>query len=183
MKSAAEEAELEVAKVRNAFVALFRLQPEVRTSEKAVSHQTSTTPELTIVSRDVEVTRDAMHTWWGSTKIIRLRAVYRVRAGFDLSQRFQVQLANLTVAVTVPRAKILSLEPTLTQIEELRDGLWNKIQAEDINRELNKMSEMAKAKSEPLKEEAEKTFRELLAQKIGDQNFRLEFIPDTTLPR
>jgi hypothetical protein len=177
------QAETEVAKVRDAFSDLFHLQPTIKVSEKVVLEQTATTPELAMVSRDVEVTRDAVQVWWGSAKTIRMRSVYRVRAGFDLSQRFEIQVQGPEIAVDVPRAKILSVEPVWTKIEELRDGLWNKIQACDIEREVNKMPEIARSKSSSLAEEAEKTFRRLLTEKMGDQYIRLEFVPETAEPK
>jgi serine/threonine protein phosphatase PrpC len=67
-------------------------------------------------------------------------------------------------------------------IEELRDGLWNKIQASDVEREVKRMPEIARAKSDSLPEEAEQTFKRLLAQKIADQNIRLEFISKAVPP-
>jgi hypothetical protein len=181
--SAANQAEIEVAKVRDAFIELFRMQPKIRLRENVVLDQTATTPELAVVSRDVEVTRDAMQTWWGSTKTIRMRGVYRVKAGFDLSHEFQVQIEESEIAVGVPRAKILSVEPISMNIEELRDGLWNKIQASDIEREANTMPEIARAKSDLLPEEAEQTFKRLLAQKITGQNIRLDFISEAVPPK
>jgi len=169
LQSASNQAEIEVAKVRDAFSDLFHLQPTIKVSEKVVLGQIATAPELAVLSRDVEVTRDTMQVWWGSAKTIRMRSVYRVRAGFDLSQRFEVQVQGPEISIDVPRAKILSVEPVLTKIEELRDGLWNKIQACDVEKELNKMPEIARSKSASLPEEAEKVFRQLLTQKMGDQ--------------
>src|SRR6516164_4088571 len=183
VRSASDQAETEVAKVRDAFSELFHLQPTIKVSEKVILEQTATTPELAIVSRDVEVTRDAVQVWWGSAKTIRMRSVYRVRAGFDLSQKFEVQVQGPEIAIDVPRAKILSVEPVWTKIEELRDGLWNKIQACDVEKEVNKMPEIARSKSIALPEEAEKIFRGLLMQKMGDQYVRLEFIPEMAEPR
>jgi hypothetical protein len=181
--SASNQAEIEVAKVRDAFIELFHMQPNISLSENVVLDQTATTPELAIVSRDVEVRRDAMQTWWGSTKTIRMHSVYRVKAGFDLSHdELQVQLRESGIAIGVPRAKILSVEPILMNIEELRDGLWNKIQASDVEREVKRMPEIARAKSDSLPEEAEQTFKRLLAQKIADQNIRLEFISKAVPP-
>jgi len=181
--SAANQAAIEVAKVRDAFTELFRMQPKIRLRENVVIDQTATTPELAVVSRDVEVTRDAMQTWWGSTKTIRMRGVYRVKAGFDLSHELQVQVEESGIAVGVPRAKILSVEPISMNIEELRDGLWNKIQASDIEREANSMPEIARAKSGSLPEEAEQTFKRLLAQKITGQNIRLDFVSEAVPPK
>jgi hypothetical protein len=183
LHSASLQAETEVAKIRDTFSDLFHLQPTIKVSEKVVLEQTATTPELAIVSRDVEVTRDAVQVWWGSAKTIRMRSVYRVRAGFDLSQKFEVQVQGPEIAIDVPRAKILSVEPVWTKIEELRDGLWNKIQACDVEKEVNKMPEIARSKSTSLPEEAEKIFRGLLMQKMGDQYVRLEFIPEMAEPK
>jgi len=183
LQSASNQAEIEVAKVRDAFSDLFHLQPTIKVSEKVVLGQIATAPELAVLSRNVEVTRDTMQVWWGSAKTIRMRSVYRVRAGFDLSQRFEVQVQGPEISIDVPRAKILSVEPVLTKIEELRDGLWNKIQACDVEKELNKMPEIARSKSTSLPEEAENIFRQLLTQKMGDQYVRLEFIPGTAEPK
>jgi hypothetical protein len=183
LHAASIQAETEVAKIRDTFSDLFHLQPTIKVSEKVVLGQTATTPELAMVSRDVEVTRDAVQVWWGSAKTIRMRSVYRVRAGFDLSQKFEVQVQGPEIAIDVPRAKILSVEPVWTKIEELRDGLWNKIQACDVEKEVNKMPEIARSKSTSLPEEAEKIFRGLLMQKMGDQYVRLEFIPEMAEPK
>jgi hypothetical protein len=181
--SASNQAATEIAKVRDAFVDLFHLQPKIKTSERVAFEQTATTPELAIISRDVEVTHDALQTWWGSTKTIRIYSVFRVKAGFDLSQNFEVQMHGPEIVVEVPHAKILSVESISTGIAELRDGLWNKIRAEDIEKEMNKMPEIARTKSHSLPEEAEKTFKRLLTQKMGDQQIRLEFIPDAASPK
>jgi Protein of unknown function (DUF4230) len=183
LNSASNQTASEIAKVRNAFFELFHLQPKIKVDETVVQQQTVTAPELAIVSRDVEVIRYAVQTWWGSTKTIRLRSVYRIKAGFDLSQKFEVQVRGSEIVVDLPKAKILSIEPVSTNVEELRDGLWNKIQADDIEKEVNKMPEIARAKSNTLPDEAEETLKRLLAQKMDKQNIRVEFIPDRPSPK
>jgi hypothetical protein len=183
LNSASNQTASEIAKVRNAFFELFHLQPKIKVDETVVQQQTVTAPELAIVSRDVEVIRSAVQTWWGSTKTIRLRSVYRIKAGFDLSQKFEVQVRGSEIVVDLPKAKILSIEPVSTNVEELRDGLWNKIQADDIEKEVNKMPEIARAKSNTLPDEAEETLKRLLAQKMDKQNIRVEFIPDRPSPK
>jgi len=183
LHSASNQLETEVAKVRDVFIELFHMQPKISLSENVVLNQIATTPELAIVSRDVEVTRDAMQTWWGSTKTIRMSSVYRVKAGFDLAHELQVQVRESEITIGVPRARIISVEPISMHIEELRDGLWNKIQASDVEREVNRMPEIARTKSDSLPEEAEQTFKRLLAQKIAGQNIRLEFISNAALPK
>jgi hypothetical protein len=179
VNSAANQVASEVAKVREAFIDLFHLQPTINVSQDILLKQTATAPELVIASRDAEVTREAVQTWWGSTKTIRLHSVYRVKAGFDLAQKFDVQVRESEITIKVPPARILNVEPLSMTVEELRDGLWNKIQPQDIENEVNKMPELAKAKSSSLPEEAQKIFEQLLATKLGDQHLHVEFVPET----
>ena len=120
-----------------------------------------------MVSRDTDVTHDAAETWLGSTKTIRIHATYRVKAGFDLSKKLEVSVAGQEVNIKVPKATILSVEPLSLGVEELRNGLWNKIQPQDIDRELQKMPELARAKAASLPDEAEQTFAALVIGKTG----------------
>ena len=156
----------------------FNLQPKISVNETAVFDQTKTALELVVVDRDTDVTRDAAQTWFGSTKRIRIHATYRVKAGFDLSHKLEVNLAGQEVNIKVPKASILSVEPLTLKVEELRNGLWNKIQPEDIDRELKKMPELARAKAASLPDEAEQTFERLLSEKLGDLHVHVQILAD-----
>ena len=169
-------------KIRDAFVDLFHLQPKISVNENVVFDQTKTALELAVVSRDVEVTRDAAQTWLGSTKTIRIHATYRVKAGFDLSRNFEVTVADREVNIKVPRAKILTVEPLNISVEELKNGLWNKIQPQDVERELQRMQELARTKAGSLSDDAERTFKRLLSEKLGDLSVQIQTQPDTGLP-
>ena len=169
-------------RIRDAFVDLFHLQPKISVNENVVFDQTKTALELAVVSRDVEVTRDAAQTWLGSTKTIRIHATYRVKAGFDLSQSFEVTVADRQVNIKVPKAKILSAEPLTITVEELKNGLWNKIQPQDVERELQRMQELARTKASSLPDDAERTFKRLLSQKLGDLSVHIQTQPDAGLP-
>ena len=136
-------------------------------NETAVFDQTKTALELVVVDRDTDVTHDSAETWFGSTKTIRIHATYRVKAGFDLSKNLEVSVAGQEVNIKVPKATILSVEPLSLTVDELRNGLWNKIQPQDIDRELKKMPELARAKAASLPDEAEQTFERLLSRKTG----------------
>jgi Protein of unknown function (DUF4230) len=103
-----------------------------------------------------------------------MHATYRVKAGFDLSRKLEVNVAGQEVNIKVPKATILSVEPLSLAVDELRDGLWNRIQPEDIDRELKKMPELARAKASSLPNEAEQTFERLLSEKLGDLHIHVE---------
>ena len=174
LHSVSDQASSEARKVRDAFVELFQLQPKISANDNVVFEQTKTALELAVVSRDIEVTRDDAQTWLGSIKTIRIHATYRVKAGFDLFQKLEINVAGRDVNIKVPKAKILTIEPLSIIIEELRNGLWNKIQPQDVDRDLQSMHDLARTKATPLADEAELTFKRLLSQKLGDLNVHVQ---------
>jgi uncharacterized protein DUF4230 len=178
LNSASDQASTQVRKIRDAFVDLFELQPKITVNEQVVYDQAKTALELAILSRDIVVTRDAAQTWLGSTKTIRIHATYRVKAGFDLAQKLEVRVSDHEADIKIPKAKILSIEPLSVVVEELRDGLWNKIQPQDVDRELAKMKELVRAKAGSLPDDAEQSFDRLVSQKLGDLNVHLEIHSD-----
>jgi hypothetical protein len=182
LRSVSQQASAEARKIRDAFVDLFQLQPKITVNESVVFDQTKTALELAVVSRDIEVTHDASQTWMGSIKTIRIHATYRVKAGFDLSQKLEVNIAGREVEIKVPKAKILSLEPLSVKVEELRNGLWNRIQPQDVDRELERTQELARTKASALPADAELTFRRLLSQKLGDLKVRVQTQPEAGIP-
>jgi hypothetical protein len=176
--SVSNQASVDARKIRNAFVELFQLEPRISVNETAVFDQTKTALELVVVDRDTDITRDTAQTWFGSTKKIRIHATYRVKAGFDLSRKLEVNLVGQEVNIKIPKASILSVEPLTLKVDEIRGGLWNRIQPEDLDRELKKMPEMARAKAVSLPEEAEQTFKRLLSERLGDLHVNVQIQPE-----
>ena len=181
INSASDQASAQVRKIRDAFVDLFELQPKITVNQEVMYDQAKTAPELAILSRDIVVTRDAAQTWLGSTKTIRIHATYRVKAGFDLAQKLEVKVSDREADIKIPKAKILSVEPLSVVVEELRDGLWNKIQPQDVDRELARMQELARAKAGSLPDDAEQSFERLVSQKLGDLNVHIEIQSDASV--
>jgi hypothetical protein len=172
--SASNQATVDAVKIRDAFVDLFQLQPKISVNETAVFGETKAALQLVVVEQDTDITNETAETWFGSTKTIRMHATYRVKAGFDLSKKLEVNVAGQDVNIKVPKATILSVEPLSLAVDELRDGLWNQIQPQDIDRELKKMPELARTKASSLPGEAEQTFKRLLSERLGDLHVHLE---------
>jgi hypothetical protein len=172
--SASNQATVDALKIRDAFVELFQLQPKISVNETAVLGETKASLELVVVDRNTDITNDTTETWFGSTKTIRMHGTYRLKAGFDLSKKLEVNVEGQDVNVKVPKATILSVEPLSLAVDELRDGLWNRIQPQDIDRELKKMPELARAKASSLPDEAEQTFKRLLSERLGDFHVHVE---------
>jgi Protein of unknown function (DUF4230) len=178
VSSASNQASMEANKIRDIFVDLFQLQPKISVNETVLFDQTKTAPELVLIRRDADVMHNASETWFGSTKTIRIHATYRVKAGFDLSKPLEVSVAGQEVTIKVSKARILSVEPLSLVVDELKNGLWNKIQPQDLDRELEKMPELARTKSASLPDEAQQTFQRLLAQRLGDLHVNVQSQPD-----
>jgi hypothetical protein len=161
-----QESSTNAKRIRDALVDLFQIEPRIRINDSVVYDQPKSLLEFAVASRETEVTRNTSHTWLGSTKTIRIKTRYRVKAGFDLDQQLDVSVTDHNATVKVPPAKILSVEPLATSVEELNDGLWNKIQPEDVENELKAMPELAREKESTLPLEAEQNFARLLSEKV-----------------
>jgi hypothetical protein len=181
--TASNRASVDARKVRDAFVDLFQLQPRISVNETTVFGETKPALELAVVDRDTDVTHNAAETWFGSTKTIRMHATYRVKAGFDLSKKLEVSVTGQEVNIKVPKATILSVESLSLEVDELRDGLWNKIEPQDIDRELKKMPELARAKASSLPDEAERAFQRLLSERLGDLHVHIEHLADSGIEK
>jgi hypothetical protein len=122
--------------------------------------------QLTVLTKDAQVMHESDQSWLGSTKHIRIRATFRLHAGFDLDKECQVAVKGTTVTVTLPPAKIVSTEATHWEVEELQDGLWNKIQPQDVAAELNALPKIAEAQEPELAAEAQRAFERELSDKL-----------------
>ena len=139
------------ATVSQAFKDILQIQPRVIVNERVVVNQSSSVLELAVLSREVEVEREFEHTWLGSTKRLRLRGAYRIKTGFDLTQPFSVELSDAPgtpARVSLPAPKILSVEPVHVEVLALENGLWNKVQPENLESEIAALPDEARRKAQ-----------------------------------
>ena len=163
----------QVEKMRNVLADSFQLRPRISIKDHVVYEQSQNVLELTVLTKDTEVTRESDQTWFGSTKHIRIRATFRLHAGFDLEKKCEVTVQGPTVLVKLPPAKILSAEVLGWNVEQLQDGLWNKIQPEDVQAELKALPELATAKEPKLPEEAQQHFEKQLEEKLAPLGYKV----------
>lgn len=166
-------AELErlARKAREAFVGLTQLQPRVTINDRVLFEQTNAVAELALVSRQTEVDHDFMHTWAGSTKRMRLHGTFNVKAGFDLRDNLSIDVREKEVVVTLPHATILTVEQQQVDVMEFENGYWNRISAEDVEKELAALPALARAKAteSDLAAEAERALQKHLEQRLGTE--------------
>jgi hypothetical protein len=154
--------------LRNAFVDIAHLQPRITINNRVYLEQTTTTSELALVSRRVEVEHEFAHTWAGSAKRIKLHGTFAVKAGFDLRQNLTVDVRPDEIIVQLPHAQILGVEQEQLDVLEFQNGLWNRISADDVKSELSILPQLARQKAEESKlaEEAERSLQQQLDQRI-----------------
>ena len=153
-------------KARDTFVDLAHLQPKVMVNNRVYFEQTTTVAELAVLARRVEVEHEMMHTWAGSTKRIKLHGTYLIKAGFDLREKFTVDVRPNEVVIALPHAQILSVEQEQVEVLTLENGLWNRISPDDIQAQLATLPEQARQKAAGLPAEAEQTFTRQVLEKF-----------------
>ena len=154
--------------LRSAFVDIAHLQPRITINNRVYLEQTTTTSELTVLSRRIEVEHEFAHTWAGSSKRIKLHGTFAVKAGFDLRQDLAVDVRPDEILVQLPRAQIVGVEQDQLDVLEFENGLWNRISADDVKNELSILPQLARQKAEEsgLPAQAERALEEQLTQRI-----------------
>ena len=169
--------------MRDAFVAVAGgMQPRVTVNEHVVYEQSSPVLELAVLEREATVERETENTWMGSTKHLRVRGQYRVKAGFDLTRPFSVGIDGDhadAVRLQMPRARLLSVELEKLDVLTMDNGLWNHVAPEEFEQEVNALNLDARQKAwrEGMASEAEKIFAGQLQEKLGPEH-RLEIVND-----
>jgi hypothetical protein len=133
--------------VRDAFVEMARLQPRVTVNNRVYLEKTTATAQLAILSRQVEVEHEFLHTWAGSTKRVKLHGTFIAKAGFDLQQDVAVDLRPDEIAISLPHASILGVEQKLVEVLAFENGFWNRISAADLESQLATLPELARQKA------------------------------------
>jgi len=164
--------------VRDAFVSVLRVQPQVTVDQRVVMTQTAPIAELAVVTKEELVTIGlTAHFEVMSVQIpltekkLTAEAVYRIKAGFNLEEPFRVEInpVSHTVEAKMPHAIILSVE----QIGKLSyrgdDALLNRITDEERAEIVNNLNAAAHAEAEKpgLKEDAEKQVEQRLNDLIN----------------
>ena len=164
--------------LRDAFMEVAHLQPRITINNRVYLEKRTTTAQLAILSRQIEVEHELLHTWAGSTKRIKLHGTFTAKAGFDLHQNVAVDLGPDEITVHLPRASILGLEQEQTEVLAFENGFWNRISAADLENELAVLPDLArqKAAESGMLGEAETTLKRQLNERIhADRDFALVF--------
>ncbi|MEY2520617.1 MAG: hypothetical protein QOF24_2376 [Verrucomicrobiota bacterium] len=133
--------------VRDAFVEVAQLQPRITINNRVYVERTTATAQLTILSRQIEVELEFLHTWAGSTKRMKLHGTFTAKAGFDLQHDVAVDLRPDEIAISLPHAIVLGVEQKQIEVLAFENGFWNRISAADLEGQLAVLPELARQKA------------------------------------
>ena len=164
--------------LRAAFIDIAHLQPRITINDRVYMEQTTPVSELVVLSRRIEVEHELLHTWVGSSKRVKLHAIFIAKAGFDLRKGLWIDIRPDQIMVQLPHAQILGVEQQQVDVLAFENGLWNHISGQDVQSELSALPELAwkKAAESGLSAKAEETLQQQLEQRIHTaQPLRLIF--------
>jgi len=164
--------------VRSAFVDIAHLQPRITINNRVYMEQTVPVSELVVLSRQIEVEHDFLHTWLGSSKRVRLHGTFTVKAGFDLQQELAVDVRPDQIVIELPHAQILDVAQDQVDVLAFENGFWNRISGDDVQNELAILPQLARQKATEagLPAEAERALQQQLNERVhAPQPLRLIF--------
>jgi hypothetical protein len=159
---------LEIAdRVTNA----LQVRPKVVVRHRTIVEQQSDVLKLVTLEKTVTERQRLDESWLHSTKTFEIEADFVIRAGFDLSKPFVIEVdSSRAVRATLPPAEILATEMHDVRILRDEDGLWNRLTAADREQAIRelRLRISLRARESDLREQArtnaEKRLTELLAR-------------------
>jgi uncharacterized protein DUF4230 len=151
----------------------LRARPTIYMNTYVVVEEKKPIAELALVSRLTDVDHRIESVLFRSKAELALRAVYNVKAGFDLrTARFAAILdPNLKKArLELPPPKVLSLEMVRYEVIKDRSGWWNRIS--ESERELAMQRMQADAKLEAIRAGILQECRQELEKGMADVSKR-----------
>jgi hypothetical protein len=116
---------------------IFNVTPEITVNNTVVLQQQTPILELATVSQKFQHQYDWTNTWLGSTKKIHITGSFEAKAGFDLHQKFSIEIDDDKAIVTLPQPKLLSIESQGDVAFTDENGVWNWVHAEDRAKAMN----------------------------------------------
>jgi hypothetical protein len=161
--------------IRDAFVQVLRVQPQITINQRVVLTQTAPIAELAVVTKEEFITlgfTEHLEIFTVQLPLTEKKLVaegtYQIKAGFDLSQPFSVEIDPAThdVHAAMPHAKILSVEQVGDLVFDGEDAILNRVTNAERQQIVNNLNAAARdaAEKSTLKSDAE----EQVAQRLKD---------------
>lgn len=156
---------------------IFHITPEITVNNIVVLQQQTPILELATVSQKFQHHYDWTNTWLGSTKKINIQGTFEAKAGFDLSQKFSIDINSDRAVVTLPPPKLLSIEPSGDVRFADENGVWNWVDAKDRSRAMNAFTKDARRYGQEAKfvEQSKTAMENKLREIFSHHGMQVEF--------
>src|SRR5690606_6204190 len=115
----------------------FRFTPEIKVNNTIVLNQQSPVFELSVLTQHFQHHYNWEHTWLGSTKRIFITGTFNAKVGFDLNERFSIDLRDDKAFVSLPQPVALSVESSGDIVYRDEQGVWNWVNLDNRTRATN----------------------------------------------
>lgn len=119
------------------FKKAFQFTPEITVEHTIVLNQQAPVLELAVLSQNFGHNYTWTNTWFGSTKQIFITGSFEAKAGFDLHQKFSIELSDDKAYVTLPEPGLLSIESKGDITYRDENGVWNWVDINDRTKATN----------------------------------------------
>jgi hypothetical protein len=163
----------------------FSVTPQITVNNTVVLQQQSPILELATVSQKFRHHYDWTNTWLGSTKKINITGTFEAKAGFDLHQKFSIDIQHNKAVVTLPKPRLLSIEPQGDVKFTDENGVWNWVDQSDRSKAINAFTRDARTYAqqgefvEQARKEMESKLREILL--LHDKQVEIRYSDETRI--
>lgn len=147
---------------------IFSITPKITVNNTVVLEQQTPILELATLSQQFQHKYVWTNRWMGSTKRITINGGFIAKAGYDLKERFSIELNDEKAIVTLPAPQLLSLEAMDNMTFRDEHGAWNWVNMDDRARAINAFNADARRLAQEgkfigqAKDSMEKQLREIL---------------------
>jgi hypothetical protein len=147
---------------------IFSITPKITVNNTVVLEQQTPILELATLSQQFQHKYEWTNRWMGSTKRITINGGFIAKAGYDLKERFSIDIDDKKAIVTLPAPQLLSIQPMDNMTFRDEHGVWNWVNMEDREKAINAFNTDARRFAqqgkyiEQAKESMEKQLREIL---------------------
>lgn len=165
--------------IRNA----LQFSPEVIVNNTVILGQQEEILQLSLVSQRFRHEYQWTNTWMGSTKKIFITGSFDAKAGFDLDQKFSMDVREDKVIIMLPHAELLSVTPKHDLAFRDENGVWNWVNAIDKSNAINAFTRDAQkfAANARFIKDAETELEKRLTSIVGQHGKTVEFRYHETL--
>ncbi|MEJ7646057.1 MAG: DUF4230 domain-containing protein [Chryseolinea sp.] len=147
---------------------IFSITPKITVNNTVVLEQQTPILELATLSQQFQHKYEWTNRWMGSTKRITINGGFIAKAGYDLKERFSIEIKDDKAVVTLPAPQLLSIQAMNNMTFRDEHGAWNWVNMDDRAAAINAFNADARRFAqqgkfiEQAKESMERQLREIL---------------------